>query len=324
MFRLGILALGLSGCMEYRIETSLNPDGSGTRLARLEITDIGSDVDRAEAREQLVLVRSLSEERGWAYKPEVGPKGDTTHVFERSSTIEDLGEWSALTEEIQIHATRPAHFDSVLGSVSLGDVQLRNRVRVRSSGQVDGSIVFSFMESFIWDSGKEALVEAFALEMDRSVGEAFPNLTERERGTIFGITKSGLQSAIDDGILDSTNDDEDRIWEEVMSRAVSMSLLVVRPKYPSATEGTLRTALDILSGEYEGGDWFEELLPGLLSGTHVTYTLTMPGEVTTTNAHDRDGNTLEWEFSTDDAMAAPVVLVAESLVGGTGTGTGTE
>jgi hypothetical protein len=82
----------------------------------------------------------------------------------------------------------------------------------------------------------------------------------------------------------------------------------------------MKNHLDLLSDEY-GDDpleRFDYLLPGFSTAmnTEITFHLTMPGQVTTTNAHRRDGDLLIWEFNPTDALTAPIVLVAESVVGG--------
>jgi hypothetical protein len=42
----------------------------------------------------------------------------------------------------------------------------------------------------------------------------------------------------------------------------------------------------------------------------------MPGVVTDSNAHKREGSTLIWEFGPADALYTPVEIFAESVVGG--------
>lgn len=58
-----------------------------------------------------------------------------------------------------------------------------------------------------------------------------------------------------------------------------------------------------------------EMLPGLSLGlnTNVAFRLTMPGRVTATDAHRRDGHTLEWKF---EPLDEPVEVCAKSELGG--------
>jgi hypothetical protein len=121
-------------------------------------------------------------------------------------------------------------------------------------------------------------------------------------------------------VLDTSSEEEDRLWNLALDRITSSSIEIVRAKYPNASEDALRKRLDLFSDEFEGGEPTERLdylLPGMSqAGGEVIFRLSMPGRVTTTNAHEREGNILIWEFNTDDALSAPVVLVAESVVGG--------
>lgn len=45
------------------------------------------------------------------------------------------------------------------------------------------------------------------------------------------------------------------------------------------------------------------------------FRLTLPGTVSTTNASEREGNTLTWKFSPLDNFTGPVEVFAESVVG---------
>jgi hypothetical protein len=104
-----------------------------------------------------------------------------------------------------------------------------------------------------------------------------------------------------------------------MGRIIPLALEIVQTEYSEATTDSIRRRFDIFSEEYEEESMrrFDRLLPGFATyGSDITFRLTMPGRVTNNNAHETDGNTLIWEFNSDDAIAAPVVLVAESVVGG--------
>ncbi|MFH1763122.1 MAG: hypothetical protein ABIF09_02920 [Gemmatimonadota bacterium] len=320
--RRGMVALslvGLSGCMEYTIETTLNPDGSGHRAVNVEVTD-AHRLTEGVSRQEFVDLWSFSEEKGWDHHVELQNNGDTTNVFTRETRIDDLSSWSRLNDELHIHGTRPFTADSTIGHVTLGDVHFRNRVRVRSSGGTDGSVAFSYQESFTWENGLDAFIEGILMEMERSVQRSYPDLSDRDRGEIIGAARAGLWSAVEEGVLDTSSEEEDRLWNQALDRITTSSIKIVRAKNPNASEEALRKRLDLFSDDFEGGDPTERLdylLPGMSqAGGEVIFRLTMPGRVTTTNAHEREGNILIWEFNTDDALSAPVVLVAESVVGG--------
>jgi len=52
----------------------------------------------------------------------------------------------------------------------------------------------------------------------------------------------------------------------------------------------------------------------LAINSEIVLRLNMPGRVTSSNAHDRDGGTLIWEFAPGDAVTAALEIVAESVV----------
>lgn len=314
-----LFLVAFNGCINYRIETTLRSDGGGRRTVTVEMTD-AKNLNKNVTRQEFVELMSLTEDKGWVYHVEVQDDGDTVHVFDRETEIADLDSWSDLNDELHISGSLPATADSTLGYVTAGDVHFRNRLRVSSSGGIDGTASFRYQESFSWENGIDAFVEGLVAGMEKSVQEAYPNLTDRERGEILGVARVRLWSAIEGGIFDSNSDDEDRLLEEALDGMTAVSIKILRTKYPNATEEALRERLDLFSDDFEGEDptdTYDRLLPGLASGGgSITFHLTMPGRVTTTNAHEKDGNRLTWEFSTDDAIAAPVVLVAESVVGG--------
>ena len=59
-------------------------------------------------------------------------------------------------------------------------------------------------------------------------------------------------------------------------------------------------------------------LPGveLAANSEIIFRLNMPGRVTESNAHDREGTTLIWKFGPGDAVTAPVEIFARSVVEG--------
>jgi len=134
----------------------------------------------------------------------------------------------------------------------------------------------------------------------------------------MGMARARFQEAVEDGVFDD-DDQWDTLWARAIQRTAAQALPMVREAYPQESEEGLRSKIDIFSGglEEELDAAFTETLPGLnlAFSSEITFRLTMPGEVTSTNAHERDGNTLIWEFSPGDALTSPVVLVAESVLG---------
>jgi hypothetical protein len=314
---MAIVAAGMSGCVQYSIETTLNPDGSGSRKVKVEATDAHRLEEDNVTHEEFLAFMSLSKEDGWIHDVEIQSDGDTTYTFARERTIDELNSWSELNDDIHILGPRGFSADSTIGYVKLGDVQFRNSVRVRSGGNESGEASFSFQETFRWTQALDVFLEGIVAEMGRSLELAYPDLPERDMGEILGGARASLWAATEDGLLDTLGDDDDLFWPRVLDQTVAQGIKIVRTKYPRARAESLRRQLDLLAGG-DPLDRFDYLLPGLSTAmnTEITFHLTMPGSITTTNAHSREGNRLTWEFTPTDALEAPIVLVAESVVGG--------
>lgn len=318
-FKIALMALttlGFSGCIEYTIETTLNPDGSGHRSVRVE----GTDAHRLEKDEitydEFTEFMSLSMEDGWSHDLEIQRDGDTTYVFTKEESIPDLASWASLTDEIHIIGARGFSAGEKIGYVTLGDVQFRNSVQVLSGSNEEGAATFSYKETFQWKYGVDVILEAFVKAMDRSLENAYPLLNARERGEIVGAARANLWSAVEEGLLDTIGDDDDVLWEKVLNQTASQGVKIVQAKYQRAEQEDLKGQLDLLADEFSL-DEVNYLVPGLSAATNSEFKfyLTMPGRITTTNAHSRDGSILIWEFNPTDALTAPIVLVAESAVG---------
>ena len=90
-------ALWLAGCVEYTIETTVNPDGSGLRTERMEATE-DPDVG-VVAPESFLELMYAGEAYGWSHREEVDDDGDTYHVFQRRTEVADLPSWSGLSDK---------------------------------------------------------------------------------------------------------------------------------------------------------------------------------------------------------------------------------
>jgi hypothetical protein len=316
---LTLAGLSVTGCIEYDVNTILNSDGGGSRSVRIEAKDAEDLQDYALTTSDFVDLLSLSPGSGWTHQTEVD-EGDTVHVFTREDRLRSLDAWSNLNDGLRILGAVPSRAGGSVGYVTLGDVQFRNRVLVGNSRRSDGSASFSYQESFYWEDGVDALVEVILEQMAARIRNAFPGLSDGDRGEILGIARAQLWESVEDGVLDSSGDNEDELWDRAVAKTATQAIRVVRTHRPDVDQAALKSALDVFSGESE-----ELLLEGLVANvpglnlainTEVTFRLTMPGQVTDTNAHDREGNTLTWTFSPADALTAPVVISAESVSGG--------
>jgi hypothetical protein len=323
---LTIQALGLSGCMQYTIETTLNADGSGVRHEELMVEEVEVDVEGHEAGFSIASgdfadLMHVRESDRWSYTLSLEDE-DTIHVFRRETRVTDLASWADLSGDVHIAGATTADARTRVGHIELGDVQLRNTVRVQTGAVTEG-VSFVYREAFYWDNLLDALVEWFVGYVSSTVDAQYPDLTAEERGEITGFVKGGLWSAIDQGLLDSGGDEEERFVSAFIDRAAEQSMKIIRRRYP---DGDVESFKNMLRQIYEDeddklGSFIEARLPGvqLATATEIIYRLNMPGRVTASNAHDRDGTTLVWEFGlvwegAGDAVTAPLEIFAESVV----------
>lgn len=313
---LTLTLLGLGGCIEYRIETTLNGDGSGTRREEMivdENADEGVNVSYADFGELMFV----GERYRWTHVEEVRDD-DTVHVFRRETEIGDLASWAELSDDVRIAGALETSADSSVGRISLGDVHFRNRVKVES-GRVAEYTSFTYRETFYWENLIDAVIERLLIDVGTTLDAQYPDLTPGQRGEIIGVVRGGLWGAVDRGLFDASGDEEEAIVSALVDRSAEQAVRIVRQRYPDADQaafrGMLRQAYD--DDDDRLGTFLEELLPGvqLAANSEIVFRLAMPGRVTSSNAHERDGAVLVWKFGPGDAATAPVEIFAESAVG---------
>ena len=309
------LALGSFACVDYTIETTVHPDGTGMREERMEVTR-NDDLPITDA--DFRALTFTTDRQAWTVSSDIDEDGDTTWVLERRTDIADLAAWSDPDFGVRIAGAAPARAGTRIGYVELGDVLFRNSVQVATGRRSDGSASFSYREAFLWDRGADAIVEFLLRDLDESLRARYPRLTDAERGAIVGFARARIWVAGDEGLFFGENEDE--AIERAVHETAEHGVKIVRVRYADADVDFLReTMAGLLAMEDEQAErLFEEMLPGLsvAFNTAVVFRLTLPGRVTSTNADHQDGNTLEWEFSPLDALAAPIELFAESVLGG--------
>jgi hypothetical protein len=182
----------------------------------------------------------------------------------------------------------------------------------------DGTTLVTYRESFLWDQAADALVESLVQDLDGTLAQRYPRLTGAERASILGFARARIWVAGDEGLF--TGENESEAIARAADKTAEQAVKIVRVHYPEAKSDTLRQIVaDLLDDKDERiSRIFEETLPGLNLGlnTSVVFRLTLPGTVSTTNAPERDGNTLSWTFSPLDNLTGPVEVFAESVVGG--------
>jgi hypothetical protein len=311
---LAAVALVAAGCVDYTIETTVRPDGTGVRVERMEVTR-NDDYDMAE-RDFRALTGATGQT--WRTSTRVDPGGDTVWVLERRAEVGRLRDWSDPVARALILAVPPERAEERLGYVRLGDVVYRSSVQVGVTRRSDGTSLVSYRERFLWDQAADALVEFIVQDLDRALAERYPRLSEGERGAILGFARARIWLAGDEGLFAGEN--EEQASAEAAARTAEHAVKIIRARYPGVQAAELRTLLlGLLSLEGEDVDRrFTEALPGVNLGinTEVVFRLTLPGTAGTNNADTRDGNTLEWTFSPLDDLTTPVEVFAEAVVGG--------
>jgi len=312
---LALLVSGLAGCVDYTIETTLNADGTGVRSERMDLTR-NSDFQLTEGE-----VRSLTlstPDRGWKSSVRVDQDGDTTWVLERKTDVRRLRDWGDATGRTLILGTTPDQADKRLGYVRLGDVVFRSSIQVAVARRSDGTSLVTYRESFLWDQAADALVEFLVQDMDATLRQRYPRLTDAERASILGFARARIWVAGEEGLF--TGDNESEAVARAAEKTAEQAVKIVRVRYPEATTDALRQIVkDLLDDDDQRlAPLFEKTLPGLNLGlnTEVVFRLNLPGTVSTTNASGRDGTTLTWKFSATDNFTGPVEVFAESVVGG--------
>jgi hypothetical protein len=308
-------ALVFSACTEYTIETTVNADGSGVRVEKLEVGDVP---DVKVSREDFPSLMYVGEGERWSYA-EVVVDGDTVHGFHRRTLVDDLSSWSRLSDRVRIAGAVPAKARARIGYVTLGNVQFHNAVRVRRAADSDGTTSFTYRETFTWTQGVDAVGEFFMRELEQALTSRYPRLSPGERGEIVGFARARFWAAVEEGLL-SGDADEDQLLAEAVDRTAEQAVKIVRLYDPRETEEAL---VEVLSQALGGGEdqleaLLEDELPGLnlAFNSDIIFRLNMPGRVTDSNAHKRDGTTLIWEFGPAEALQTPIEIYAESVVGG--------
>ena len=311
---LTIPLLWLGGCVEYTIETTLEADGSGFRSERMVVEEI-EDSDFHVSYGDFADVMFVTANRGWEHTTEV-EGDDTLHVFERETRVADLAGWIDLSDGVRIAGTRSTDAEATVGYVSLVDVQFRNTVRVEV-GQVGEYTSYMYRETFYWENLNDVLVEYFVETFMVAVDAKYPDLAPEQRGELAGLVKFGLWSAMDEGLLEAGDEKERELVSTFIDRTARQATKIVRQSYPDAEEGSFRSMLrhHYDDEDDELGDFIQQQLPGvqLAGNSEIIFRLNMPGRVTSSNSHDRDGETLTWEFGPWHA-ATKLEIFAESVV----------
>lgn len=305
----------LTACSEYTIETTVNPDGSGLRVERIEASE-NSDVNVSPETFQALM--HTSREDGWSHSEEVDDEGEPIHVFRRRTTMQNLPDWASLTGKVRISGALSSAATRTRGYVHLDEVRFSNELHLSTAADSEGTTSFTFRETFSWDRAVDALIEFLMAELDAELANRFPDMRVGERGQIIGFARARMWIAVEDGLLTEDGDDN-RLLGEAVLRTAEQGIKVIRMRYPDAEQELLERVLrDILiDSDDRLVRFLEEETPGLnlALNSEIVFRLNLPGRVTRSNAHKRDNGTLVWEFSPSDAFQGPIEVFAEAEMG---------
>ncbi|UCF19681.1 MAG: hypothetical protein JSU87_17485 [Gemmatimonadota bacterium] len=315
----GLLVSGLAswGCVEYTVETTINPDGSGLRSETMEV-DENEDVDFKVSADQFRVLMHVDEAAGWKYEKATDDEGKVLHVLRRQTEVGDLTRWSSLDRRIHISAATSGSRGAAVGDPRYSNVAFWNRIEVRHSQSADGK-TFSYRERFYWENLMGVLIDLELERFKRSLTSRFPDLDPELRGELIGLAKGGLWTTAQQGRWDMGEADRARAFQPLSDHLVEEALRLARTQYANADESFFGEAFrDLFVGDVddeEVGRFLEEKLPGVMlaGNSELVLRLSMPGQILESNAHERDGSTLVWKFSPWDAIVKPVEPYAESI-----------
>lgn len=309
-------AVLLTACTEYTMETTVNPDGSGLRVERIEASE-NSDVNVSPESFQALM--HTSQEEGWSHSQETDDEGEPIHVFRRRTEMEDLAGWAALDGKVRISGTVRTAGSRTRGYVRMDDVRFYNDLHLRMAADSEGFTSFTYREVFQWDRAVDALVELLMAELDAELAMRFPDLRVGERGQVVGFARARFWIAVEEGLL-SEDADEDQLLREVVQRTAEQGIKVIQMRHPGAQQDLLERILTetLVDSDDRLVQFLEEELPGLnlALNSEIVFRLNLPGRVTRSNAHDRENGTLVWKFSPGDALEGPIEVFAEAELGG--------
>ena len=306
--------IGIGGCIEYTVETTLNPDGSGLRTEKMVISN-SEDIEYEMSASQFEYVMGVRG-AGWSHAREV-EGDDSVDVLRREIRVGDLASWEDVSGSMHIRGATTVTADSRVGRIELGSVQFLNAVKVET-GSVLGNTSYTYRETFHWDNLLDALVESYLGFVREAVEERYPELSSEQMGEIMAFTRGQLWALIDQGLLDKGGEEEERMVSIFINRTAAQMTEIVRQSHPDADEESFRNFLRKLVDDDD--DRLEDFIDGQLPGvnvatsTEIIFRLKMPGRVTATNADEREEGMLIWKFSPGDALVDPVELFAESVI----------
>ncbi len=300
------LALLCTGCQQYGIEVTVEPDGSGKRSIELTTSSLARSGAEPSADDFRILF-GLKEEDGWYIskrKPGGEEEGDESsgYIFTLEREAADLADWRNMSGDINISAAFP--------SGKYYNVKFHNTVGVEIARGTNARSV-TYRETIGWNSLKEELVDFFASWYHDSMAVTYPELGTAElaelRGLLAGHLSMGLVAIEETGDFDA---------ESVAREMVSMATGIIRRARPDVeTEEVHAITEAILSDSTNKFERFTAReMPGveLAFFTEINLRVTMPGRIVESNADEVQERTAIWKLDIMRTINRPMELFVRS------------
>lgn len=317
----GLLILPLSfGCHELTIQSAVNADGSGVRTMVLEVEEDPQDEDIT--LDEYRALMNVSDEGTpaaggtaqttghWIHeseKKENGASDKIVHRFRREDRPKDLDDWARQSGDVHIIASTTEK--------KYANVAFRNAIEV-STGVGPGGGTVTYRERFFWTGVVEAVIDYQLEEFRAPLMRNFPHLEPESVGEIMGFTTAAFWSAADQGIFAMGDTEREETFGPLADRVKNHAMKVVHRQYPDADDAFFEDFVrQVFMDRDEVDDTFFEkhALGALLAmGLSVVVRVELPGSVVDSNADKREGKTLVWHFTGEDALAGAIELYARA------------
>ncbi len=294
-----------AGCKQYKIEVTMNEDGSGMRTVQLSTPTIGED-NLEIGLDEFRSLFGLSEKRGWSMQrvlkeTEEGEERDK-YIFTLDSKAKRISSWQAMSGDIEIRGT--------LEKGPLADVSFYNEIEVE---RIDGGIL-TYRETLTWNRLKESVIDMTIALFRNNMAQEYPFLSQQELDMLAYFT-AGIVSIAWYGEEVA----EDQISDEMYETSAAVYIEhIIRKNHPDEDLSNILSVVKrTFDDEYETqfDNFLKEKLPGayLAGHTAISFMVTMPGEIVETNAQHVEGNTAIWKHDvTMVAFNHPVELFVKA------------
>ncbi len=297
----GLLVLALAGCNEYRVETTVEKDGGGTRKMLFTLDPMKDEMLEFD-EEGIALLFGIAPHGKW----EMQTLTDGKKSFRSESSVNGVNEWSKLDGSISVKGT--------LEENDYTSVFFSNTVSLET-GRTPGGSSYTYREGFRWNGLIETVVDFQAGAYAARMKKDFPHLDDEAIAELRGVMAGHLLMGV--RFLDIWNDGDDNIPLIAHSVGTAAEAVVKEAGKKIAVEHIYEVARIFVGDEESILEGFlEKNLPGVAFAalTDVKIRLMMPGKVVETNGRINDDGSVEWKMDLLEALGNEVVFYARSEI----------